>query len=78
MENPVVKGWFCDTCRETWYLKDDIEHRKRVVEELYTMIMGKSLIMPASITYDKEVLDMINKLSVKLVGGIPEDFQVYT
>lgn len=71
-------SWTFTTCRESWHKKDDIEHRKQLIEELYTLVSGSSYIMPDSRKEIEELRELIDLLSIKLVGKVPDSFEEYT
>lgn len=71
-------SWTFTTCRESWYKRHDIEHRKQLIEELYTLVSGSNAFMPESVKEIKELRELIDLLSIKLVGKVPDGFEEYT
>jgi hypothetical protein len=74
----MTDNWSFTTCRESWYKRRDAEHRKQLIEELYTLVSGSNVFMPEDRKEIKELRELIDLLSIKLVGKVPDSFEEYT
>ncbi len=79
-EFPVKAGWTFSKCGQRYRQSTHEAFRRKALEDLYTAIdPGGGRINRGKEAEDQERCErLLNQLAVELVGGIPEDVEVYT
>ena len=77
---PVKAGWTFSKCGKRYRKSEDETFRMKALEDLYTAVdPGGGRINRGKQAEDQKRCErLLNQLAVELVGGIPEDVEVYT
>jgi hypothetical protein len=77
---PVKAGWTFSKCGERYRKSTNEVFRMKALEDLYTAVDpgGGHITRGKQVEVQERCERLLHELAVELIGGIPEDVEVYT
>lgn len=76
-KHPVLEGWTYSRCGVRYYNRSEEWFIKETLESLYIIACAGRCVIVDKETTDRR-LELVDKLAVELLGGIPSGFEEFT
>ena len=75
---PIKEGWTFSLCGQVYYDSQQDWFHKKAFEDMYAVINSSRYWPGIGKTRADKCKDLLDQLAVEIMGGMPEDCEVYT
>lgn len=75
---PVKKGWTFSLCGQVHYDSQEDWFRQETFENMYAIIESLRFWQELKPDQIDKCKDLLNQLATNIIGGVPEDMEVFT